>query len=181
MPVRRSIRRGVGAVVGLLAAATVILGGASAASARVPDSEAATCLPYVAILPAFAQHRDMALGLPNGPLADRDSSGISFAESWQERPSAGSSIKIVNRLKEGNVEAAASINTGDLPADAVISEPTAAADRWFKESVNGFVKYRNANNNDLYITYVPGDPTAPFRARNNGTPGQLFKVEVLGC
>jgi hypothetical protein len=179
MSVRRSTGRGVGATLSLLAAAAVTLGGASAASAKVPESGSASCVPYVAILPAFAQHRDMALGFPNAPLADRDSSGISFAESWQERPSTSGSIKLVNRLIVDGVEAAASTGT-TLPTDAVISEATFKADRWYKTSVNGFVRYRNAHNGK-YITYVPGNPTAPFRVRDNGAEGQYFTVKVLGC
>jgi hypothetical protein len=179
MSVHRLVWRGVAAVSVL---AAVVLGAASGAAAQPPQSGTAACIPFIAITPAFAQHRDMALGLPNGPLADRDSSGISFAESWREIPASASdtSIRLVNRLIVDGVEAAASVNFGGLPADAVISEPKSSADRWLKETVNGFVRYRNVLNGK-YITYVPGDQTAPFRARTSGTDGQLFKLRVLGC
>lgn len=178
----RSTRRGIGSALALLTAGVVaatVAAGAPAAAEGAPGGTASCTVPFVTIHPAFAQNRDMALGLPNGPLADRDATGISYAETWREFPAGGGSIKIVNRHVANGVEAAVSVNTGGLPADAVISEPTAQADRWFRETVGGFTRYRNANDG-RYITYVPGDPTAPFRARTSGQ-GQYFAVVDRGC
>lgn len=81
----------------LLAAGTVAvaaaLGTASTASAQ---SGFHTIIPFV------APRMDVALGA-KFPLAQRDSSGISFAESWRMLPAPDGHVYIVNRLLEDGV------------------------------------------------------------------------------
>jgi hypothetical protein len=93
----------------LLAAGAVAvaaaLGTASTASAQ---SGFHTIIPYV------APRMDVALGA-NFPLAQRDSSGISFAESWRMVPAPDGHVYIVNRLREDGVTEEA-IDTQDTLA-----------------------------------------------------------------
>ena len=149
---------------------------------------AAACQPVVAILPAFHQWRDMAQGFEDGPLADRDSSGLSRAELWQEIPVTGNIVQLVNVLPlpepDGREVAAriSGINNGS-PVISTPFDPDDAGQMWFRQTINGFTTYTSVliSAGGKRITYKPGDPTAPFRLQTPGAEGQLFKVKFNGC
>ena len=100
-------RNGGRLVAGLLAgAALATLGTAAPASAQSG---------FVSIKPMVAPNLDVAQGAVFD-LAARDSSGISFAESWKFVPASHGHVLIVNRhFKDGTTEMAMDIQDTSMP------------------------------------------------------------------
>jgi hypothetical protein len=84
------------------ATALLATGAAALAAALGTASTASAQSGFHTIIPSVAPRMDVALGA-NFPLAQRDSSGISFAESWSMLPAPDGHFYIVNRLREDGV------------------------------------------------------------------------------
>ena len=100
-------RNGGRLVAGLLAgAALATLGTAAPASAQSG---------FVSIKPKVAPNLDVAQGA-SFPLVARDSSGISFAESWKFVPASSGHVLILNRhFKDGTTEMAMDVQDTSTP------------------------------------------------------------------
>lgn len=91
----------------LAAAAAALSGGLALAGSASAQSSS----DFFSIIPRVAPRVDVAQGAAF-PLAARDSSGISFAESWRLLPAPDGHVFIVNRLlKDGTTQMA--IDTQD--------------------------------------------------------------------
>ncbi len=84
------------------ATALLATGAAALAAALGTASTASAQSGFYTIIPYVAPRMDVALGA-KFPLAQRDSSGISFAESWRMLPAPDGHVYIVNRLREDGV------------------------------------------------------------------------------
>lgn len=84
------------------ATALLATGAAAVAAALGTASTASAQSGFYTIIPHVAPRVDVALGA-KFPLAQRDSSGISFAESWRMLPAPAGHFYIVSRLREDGV------------------------------------------------------------------------------
>ena len=168
-----------------LAALAVTGAGVVASVGPAAPATAAPCNPWVAILPFSFQNRDLAQGGDGAPMADRDSSGISYAESWKiikfHTTGDGETLmRLENRLKAPN---GMTVTPGTVTGSPVaIAGTDATVDQigFYMSGTNGIVRFRFPFQ-DRFLTYTPNSLSGPYKYLSPGQDGQLFKVKTLGC
>jgi hypothetical protein len=153
---------------------------AGPASANLPPEE------YVAILPTGDQARDLANGGVSLPVIARDSSGISFAETWIVTYTAffPGQVYLANRytadgsmyLKGGGPAGSAATASAYVTAEDVKYRWTIEGDRFnatLRNVATGLVITYHAPG-----TQGPGKPTYTMEAKFQAS-GQQFKINKL--
>jgi hypothetical protein len=170
-----------------LALATV---GAAAAStlAALP---AAAADPYVALIPYVAPRVDVAQGAAFATVA-RDSSGISYAETWQLQPGSGGYVVLRNRhWKDGQYPVCLDIQDTSVPGSP--SNPGhgspvgtsrcdgSSSQQWkiVTDSLSGASTLTNKHS-DLKLTYRGTGYDPAYTQTASGLGDRRFVVQYLG-
>lgn len=175
-----------------LLAAVAMPATASAEPSAASDANAVAASGYVAILPYVAPTRDVAQGA-EFPLVARDSSGISFAETWTITPAPNPAYYFVSsRLRNSagqvmNMDAQKPDGSGgehgdpvgSRPADGTVSQQWTVKDEYF----GGTYLYTTFTNrwSKLMLTF-PGTGFDPAYTQTSATSSgdRRFTVKQLG-
>jgi ribosomal protein L34E len=165
-----------------LAAATVLLTGTAilvTTPAHAVPPPPPTC---AALLPATAQNRDMALGLDNAPVANRDSSGLSRAERWRIIQLPGGKVVLRNNRRNGADQVVAAAVTSLNGGSPVVTKPVNTSDtrqQWRRLDLGGKVTYTNEFSGKN-ISFTPSSVSTPF-VQFTGVGGDQFIEKPVTC
>ena len=165
----------------------------SAGVALAGSASAQSSSDFHSIIPRVAPRVDVAQGAAF-PLAARDSSGISFAESWRLLPAPDGHVFIVNRLlKNGTTQMA--IDTQDTakrgPSDpgegaAVGTSPLdrSVSQQWKEQRVSFGGVYQHSVLTNRFtkrkLTFNGSGANPAYSQKSNGGPLSEFVIKKLG-